>query len=401
MGSRWPAYRLACLVSHPIQYQAPLLRAVARERSIDLTALFLSDFSVRTYRDRGFGSRVRWDVPLLGGYRHLVLAPSRGSTTPSDPTGRWRPWVPRLGRVLAEGRYDALWIHGWSHQTSWRAIAAARRLGMKVLLRGESNLLGRPRHGLRRLLLARLFRRVDGFLAIGSANREFYRSHGVPDERIVSMPYAIDNDALRDRVQQAAAKRAALRRLIGFDESRPVILFCAKLLPRKRPFDLLDAYRQLSPDGVREPDAGLVFVGDGPLREELQARARALGWSSIRFAGFRNQTELPAFYDLCDVLVLPSEHETWGLVVNEALAAGRAVVVSDRVGCGPDLVRDGENGFVFPLGDVAALADRLRRTLAEGAPARMGLAGRARIEGWGLQQDVDGLLAALRATVGP
>ena len=157
------------------------------------------------------------------------------------------------------------------------------------------------------------------------------------------MPYAVDNEFFRTAAERARPHRERLRAELGLQPGRAVILFASKMQPHKRAADLLEAYARLSPDTAAEPAAYLVFAGDGEERARLERRARALKWDSIRFIGFRNQSELPALYDLCDVFVLPSEHEPWGLVVNEAMNAGKPVIVSDRVGAGPDLVEDGVN----------------------------------------------------------
>jgi glycosyltransferase involved in cell wall biosynthesis len=166
----------------------------------------------------------------------------------------------------------------------------------------------------------------------------------------------------------------------------------------KRGADLLEAYIRMSPDQVQEPHPYLVFIGDGDQRQSLEGRAGALPWNSIKFLGFKNQTELPGYYDLCDALVLPSVFEPWGLVINEAMNAGRAVVVSDQVGCGPDLVRPGENGDVFPAGDIAGLRQALVNLL--GDPGRCRAMGQRSLEiiaTWGLEEDVAGLNQALAA----
>jgi glycosyltransferase involved in cell wall biosynthesis len=145
----------------------------------------------------------------------------------------------------------------------------------------------------------------------------------------------------------------------------------------------------------------LLFVGDGEERRRLEERVRRLGWRSVLFLGFKNQSELPRYYDLCDVFVLPSEKEPWGLVVNEAMNAAKPVVVSDRVGCAPDLVRDGVNGFVFPAGDIGALAERLRRLTEDPELARrMGEESLRIIDKWNFDADVQGLLEALDYVVG-
>jgi glycosyltransferase involved in cell wall biosynthesis len=142
----------------------------------------------------------------------------------------------------------------------------------------------------------------------------------------------------------------------------------------------------------------LLIVGDGDERQRLEQQAAGL--PDVRFLGFRNQTELPRYFDLCDVFVLPSRHEPWGLVVNEAMNAARAVVVSDDVGCQEDLIIEGKTGAVFPVGDVRGLAAALARTLAEpGTAARMGAAGREHIQRFSFEQDVAGLRQALAECV--
>ena len=215
------------------------------------------------------------------------------------------------------------------------------------------------------------------------------------------MPYAVDNEFFLTAAERARPNRERLRAELGLNPGRAVILFASKMQPHKRAADLLEAYARLSPDGVAEPAAYLVFAGDGEERASLERRARELKWDSIQFIGFRNQSELPAMYDLCDLFVLPSEHEPWGLVVNEAMNAGKPVIVSDRVGAGPDLIEDGVNGFVYRTRDVAALADRLRR-LVDSSEHRAAMGARAleKVALLDFGADRQGLLGALDSIVG-
>ena len=178
------------------------------------------------------------------------------------------------------------------------------------------------------------------------------------------MPYAVDNDYFRRKSLEVRAGRSALQEELNLDPARPVILFASKLQSRKRCADLLEAYGNLSSEISVESLPYLVIVGDGEERAELERRAAERQLSGVRFCGFRNQSELPRFFDLATVFVLPSQHEPWGLIVNEVMNAGRAVIVSDDVGCQPDLIRDGVEGCVFPVGDVGALTGALRRVLA-------------------------------------
>ncbi len=332
----------------------------------------------------------------MGGYDHEFL-PALGSL---DRVSVWRPFNYGLGKRLRVGRFQVLWIHGYMRAFNLAAIAVAKRLGIKVLIRDEATPISARRGVVRRIIKRALFaalgRLTDGFLAIGSLNREYYRSYGISANRIFDVPYAVDNEFFGSRRRVTARSRIQLRAALELSGDRPLILNVARMTARKRAGDLLDAYANLSPDGRTEPNACLVFVGDGEKRAELESRARALGWKSIRFAGVINQTELPAYYDLCDIFVLPSTREPWGLVVNEAMSAGCAVVVSDEVGCGPDLVRHGQNGYTFRTGDIDQLAHRLKLLTANPVRCReMAEKSREIIRGWSFEQDVMGLKAAI------
>jgi glycosyltransferase involved in cell wall biosynthesis len=392
------SYRVACLVSHPVQYQAPMFRHLTASGEIDLTVFFLSDVSTRAYRDPGFGVSLKWDVPLLDGFQYEFL-PHIGS---GSGLSFWRPWTFGLRTRLRRGGFDALWVHGYAHRGCLAGIGAAKSLGIPVMLRGESNLQSETddalKLGVKRLAMPALLSTIDCFLAIGRLNREYYVHYGVDPGRIFSMPYAVDNDFFRAAAERARPAREQLRAQLGLRAGRPVILFASKMQPHKRAADLLEAYAQLSPDGGSATPAYLIFAGDGDQRAALEARARSLKLDSVRFLGFRNQSELPALYDLCDVFVLPSEREPWGLVVNEAMNAGKPVIVSDRVGASADLVDDGVNGFIFPARDTAALAACLRRTIASPEHrAAMGRRALEKIQHCDFRADQTGLLAALDA----
>jgi glycosyltransferase involved in cell wall biosynthesis len=395
--------RLAYLVSHPIQYQAPLLRRIAREPDIDLTVFFGSDFSVRDYKDEGFGVGVKWDVPLLDGYRHEFLPALRDNANPGAMSPLNYGIFNRLRGSEGVAGFDVLWLHGYSSVNALQAMLAAKALGIPVLVRAEPWLGDRDRSG-PRLAAKRLYFRLlrgllDGALPIGTLNEEYWRHYlgkGFPLHR---MPYAVDNQYFQSRCEEARGGRTALRNELKLDPARPVILFASKLQTRKRCGDLLEAYRNLSNEPGRNPLPYLVIVGDGEERVALERRAAEGGLEGVRFCGFRNQSELPRFFDMATVFVLPSRHEPWGLIVNEVMNAGRAVVVSDDVGCQPDLIEDGVEGCVFPVGDVAALTNALRRVLATPeTAAAMGQRALAKIQTWDFEEDVLGLRRAIAQT---
>jgi glycosyltransferase involved in cell wall biosynthesis len=395
-----PKIRLAYLVTHPIQYQAPLLRQIASEPDLDLTVFFCSDFSLKSYLDPCFGKIIAWDVPLTGGYRHEIL-PALGSR---HRLTFWRPFNYGLARRLNKANFDVLWVHGYNRWFHWLAMAWAKMRGLKVLVRDEATVISSSRHGLKRLAKRFFFRILrnlgDGFLAIGTLNAEYYQAYGIAPDRIFQVPYAVDNRFFRDKAREASPEREHLRRELGLEPGRPIILYASKLSQVKRGMDLLEAYLQMSPEPGQEPHPYLLFIGDGDQREILEARARTVDWHSIKFLGFKNQTELPKYYDLCDVLVLPSVFEPWGLVINEVMNAGRAVVVSDQVGCGPDLVKSGENGYVFKTGDVGGLREALENIMSNDQKCRaMGHKSLEIIAKWGLDEDVAGLEQALASVM--
>ncbi len=386
--------RLAVLVSHPIQYQAPLYRRLAQRPDLSLTVLFCDDHGVQPSLDPQFGEVFRYDVPLLEGYEHRFLrnvSPRPGLT----PAGLFNP---EALRILRSGELDALVVHGYNYATCVAAILGPHG-STRVLLRGESQLL--PRRGLstrvaKQLALRPLFRRVDQFLAIGSANRDYYRAYGVPAERITMAPYAVDNAYFESRSASARQDPTAARQRLGLPLAVPLFLFAAKLIPKKRPLDALHAFVRARAAGP----CGLVYVGSGELRHELERAVAAAGvGDDVRLLGFRNQSELPEIYGACDVLVLPSDNEPWGLAVNEAFACGMAALVSDCVGAARDLVADAD--CLFPPGDVARLAGAMRKVVAQPDLLRaLRKTAETRVNGWGLEQTADGFVDGARAALG-
>ena len=401
------AARLAVFTSHPIQYQAPLFRALARSEALEPTVFFGSRHGLDVTMDAGFGHAFQWDVPLLEGYEHAFLS----NTAHKPDVSRFNGVrLARPASVLREGRFDALLLLGWQTLAHVQMLNAAWSAGIPVIIRGESTLQREPATGVRGLarralwlpvrhrLYTAAFERVAAFLVIGSRNRDYYRSFGVPDEKLHWAPYGVDNEWFTLPEVRRDAGRTRVRAQLGVGDRTIVFASSAKLIARKRPFDLVDAVAALRGRGI---DAHGLFIGDGEERLAIQERAVAVGISdAISIAGFVNQRELPDWYAAADTLVLPSDsRETWGLVVNEAMAAGLPVVVSDAAGCSMDLVRSGENGFTYPCGDVRALADRLERIAALGRDGRNAFGARSReiVKGFGIDVAARATQAAVAA----
>jgi glycosyltransferase involved in cell wall biosynthesis len=350
--------KVAFLLSHPIQYFSPLFRKLARSAAIDLTVLYCSRHGLQARVDEKFGVAFAWDIALLEGYKYKFLQNFPKDTSPRGPLSLFNPGILR---ELLQERYDALIVHGYNYLTYWLAFLGAKAASTRLLLRGESHLLARRsffRRSLKALPLKVLCRFSDGYLAIGSRSAQYAQHCGVPKNRIFITPYCVDNDFFARQDEEKERFKAQMLKALRLPSGITIFAFFGKLYPRKAPFDLLRAFEKLGSER-----AALLFVGDGISRKHLEDYEAKSNILNVRFTGFVNQSRLPMYYDLADVVVLPSREEPWGLVINEAMASGCAVVVSDVCGCACDLVREGENGYTFPAGDVEALSRALREFL--------------------------------------
>lgn len=394
-------FRLAYFVSHPIQYQAPLLRRIAQEPGIELTVFFGSDFSVRGYKDQGFGVEVAWDTPLVEGYRHAFLPPlhDNGTVSATAPISRGI-YRSLLGpdRLPA---FDAVWVHGYASVNALQVILIANALHLPVLLRAESWLADRPRSAVKLMAKQAFFRALRPLIAavlpIGTENAAYWRYYLGDSMPQFLMPYAVDNQWFAARAEAAQPHLGNLRAQLELPAHAPVILFASKLQERKHCDHLVAAYAQfLATKPAVTPY--LVIVGDGEERQRLEAQVSELGLTSVRFAGFQNQSALPAYFALADVFVLPSRHEPWGLIVNEAMASGCPCIVSTDVGSQTDLITNGVEGFNYPVGDVPALSSRLSEFFTVDR-ATMRINAKQRIARWSFTEDITGLTQALRSLI--
>jgi glycosyltransferase involved in cell wall biosynthesis len=376
--------RLAIVASHPIQYQAPLFRELSRR--MDVVVFYAHRASREDQSKAGFGVGFDWDVDLLSGHEHRFL----------DNVSR-RPGLdrfagcdtPSIGKELADGRYDALLVTGWHLKSYWQAIRAAKRSGIPLMVRGDSQ-LDTPRGVLKRLAKALVYpvglRVFDIALYVGARSRRYWERYGFPHDRLVFSPHCVDNAWFAERATEEA--RHALRAGHGIAPDARVVLFAGKLVPLKRPLDLVNAAGALAAAGK---GVTLLVAGDGMLAPQVVAAAAEARVKLVHL-GFCNQSAMPAVYAAADALVLPSDSETWGLVANEALACGRAVIVSDACGCAPDLAADNTAGCTFPVGDVAGLAGAIARTL-EAPPAAAAIGEKA--SRYSLGAAADGICRAL------
>lgn len=380
--------RLAIVATHPIQYYVPWYRKLAVQDGIDLTVYYglLPDAQQQGV---GFGVPFKWDIPLLEGYTWEVLPNAAKSP---GLRGFFANRVPTIKKVLAAGKYDVVIITGWQSFLLLQTLWACIQLRIPRIIRAESNAL-KERPWWVRFLHRLLLSQYDAFLAIGKANRDFYLQYGIKPERIFSCPYFVDNGRIQMQFQKIWDRQGKIRTEWGIPEDHTCFLYVGKLEAIKSILHLLQAldlaYR-------RNPKMHLLVVGSGELMEEAKrlATERAL---PITFAGFLNQTEITHAYAAADCLVLPGI-ETWGLVVNEGMACGLPAIVSDKVGCGPDLIKPGITGAFFPFGDVAGLAHKLVELASDRKNlARMGQQAQLHIQFYSVDRAVAGTLQAIEA----
>ena len=343
--------RLAILASHPIQYYAPLFRTLAQ--ALDVHVYYSHHASPEQQAAAGFGTAFDWDLDLLSGYQHSFL----NNRAAYPDAQRFRGCdTPEIGARLREGSFDAVLALGWHLKSLLQGTWAAKRLGLPVLVRGDSHLAtprSRAKVLAKRLTYPVFLRTFDAALTVGERNRDYYEHYGYPRQRMFHSPHCVDTSWFRQRATQKS--RAHLRSRLGVRPEEKLILFAGKLIEAKRPFDVVRAAEVAR---ARGRAAHVAIAGSGKLEGLLREAASALK-VPLHCLGFQNQANMPAVYAAADVLVLPSECETWGLVCNEALACGTPVVVSDAAGCAPDLAADGRAGRSFPVGDCAACAQSL------------------------------------------
>jgi glycosyltransferase involved in cell wall biosynthesis len=393
-------YRLAILDSHVIQYFAPMYRRLAQEHDIDLTVYYCSRQGLDSYNDSGFGGvQVQWDIPLLDGYRSVFLDNLRREG--GGVGGFWSLINPSIVSELRHGHYDALWVHGHNYATHQLAYWCAKYLGIAVFTRGDSH-LGTQRTGLKRWvrkpLMNLFYAQCDACLAIGNRNSDYYQFHGVPKSKIFFVPFTVDNAYFMRQADAARAQIPVLKAELGLREGLPVLLYASKFLRRKHPMGLLRAKFALEQEGI---ECEVLMIGAGEEDATLRQYCVEQGLRNVHFLGFRNQSELPSFYALADIFVLPSENEPWGLIINEVMCAGVAVVATEEIGAVADLVRSGENGLLYPARDIDALVSILRSLVLDTKRCHeMGCRSREIIANWSYEQCVEGIKSALR-TVRP
>jgi glycosyltransferase involved in cell wall biosynthesis len=382
--------RLAIIVSHPIQYYAPLYTRLARRDDLAIKVFFTWHAGEAPVFDNGFKAPVAWDIPLTQGYEF-----ERVPNIAADPGTHHFFGLrnPALIQRVEVWRPDVVHITGWSWLSHLQAMHHFRKR-ISTLFRGDSHLLDDKQSGLRWrvkcALLKRIFFWPTGFLVVGTANRAYYEAFGVGPRRLYSCPHSVDVSRFAEPSTLLEQKAVQWRRQLGISDDRRVLLFAGKFERKKQPLQLMQAVQMLADRKLL-----LLMVGNGELKAEVDALA-ATDPDLFRVLPMQNQSRMPVVYRLAELFVLPSAFgETWGLAVNEAMACGRPVLVSSCVGCAQDMV-DASCGRVFSVADPSALPEAIGEMMQDrNALSQMGAAASVRARSFDLAQTEAGLFAAL------
>jgi glycosyltransferase involved in cell wall biosynthesis len=376
------------VTTHPIQYFAPLYREIAKEPNLEVKVIFASGSSATAQFDAGFGESFRWDIPLTDGYQHAFLDQA--------PTGGRFGWILRLFEHFRGFNPDFVMVSGYATRSELVTILYSVLLRKRILFRPEATddtpFPPRPliKGLLREVFIGILYKSIHAALAIGTSARTHFLQRGVAAERIFWSPYSADVS----QNQAMLSSKSDAKHNLGIDPSKFTLLFCGKLIDRKDPRTLIESLKlYAAPQRVC-----ILIVGSGPNLAELQKLASANSNCEIRFCGFKNQTELPAYYAASDAIVLPSRFETWGLVINEAMAFGCIPIVSNNVGCRHDLVATLSNNLIFPVGNARELANAIEFAAIDSQ--RMHVLqeeSKKTVQGFSFRSSIQGILNAIRA----
>ena len=383
-----PNRRLAVFATHPIQYQVPIWRALAATSELDVVVHYFSDHCIQGELNAEFGVEITWDVPLLNGYEYRFLERN------ANENRNFRTKAFDAKKLLQKGRFDSVLIQGYTHRFERNIIVAAKALNIKTILRGE--LTDKVyNHGLiktwiRNAYLWWFYKYIDAFCCIGKeAQQHLYKRH-ILDDRIFFSPYSVDSDLFQS--QKKNLNRIDSRNSLGIGDNEVTFLYCGKLIQRKNPLLLAEAVGILKD----KYNLSLIIIGDGPLCPNVEKKIRPLLGHKLHMPGFVNQSKLGLYYRAADVFVLPSNFETWGLVVNEAMQFGLPVIVSNKVGCHSDLVLEGQTGYLFQASNVNSLAEKMSILIEDRDSARkMSKNAKEHVRKYSMRASVRGILQSL------
>ena len=369
--------KLAIITTHPVQYYAPLFRVLALHEGLCIKVFYTFEKD-STQFDAGFGKSFSWDIPLLAGYDYTFV-----SNNNNTGKGFWDVKNPTLIKEIKNWGAEALMVIGWNYKSHLHAMRYFKNR-IPVLFRGDSTLLDEKqgiKSMLRKIVLTVVYKNIDYALYVGKANKKYYLKYGVKQQQLVFAPHAVENNRFKNINAHQQEFIDSTRKSFGINENNLAILFCGKFQSKKNPLLLIRAFKAIQKEGLH-----LILVGDGELQQEIEQEISTN--KNIHLLPFQNQSVMPAVYRLGQIFCLPSQGpgETWGLVVNEAMACARAVLVSDKAGCATDLVKEGVNGFSFISNNEKDLQAKLiTMTASKNNVAAMGNASAEIITAWNFE----------------
>ncbi len=357
--SKKRSYSVAILAYHPVQYQSSFYRALHKNKLISEMVYFMDEIGLKEFYSKEFRTVIKWDIPLLNGYNYNFL---RNVTFNKEKLFIKRI-NPSIVLVFARGKHDAVIITGYDTITALFSIFFARLFGIKVLFRTEAD-LDNPysrsvKKFLKKLLLGRLLSFCHGVLYSCKKNKEYFKHFGVPENKMFPVLSSVDNKYFQFE-RRRYLNSSALEKSLGISSESTILLFVGRLTLRKRPMDILEAFSQLQNQNMCKP-VSLVFVGEGPMRGDMELLVERNKLDNVFFAGFKNLSEISQYYAMADILILPSEYDPTPKVINEAMNFALPIIVSNGVGTANDLVEHGFNGYVFDVGDIDNLALYIKR----------------------------------------
>ena len=352
--------KLTFFLSHPIQYISPLLQELAK--NVDLDVYYYSDLNVIGGFDKGFGQSIKWDIPLLEGYKSNFLR--NFSINNSMNTQIGDAINPGVLKVLWKTKSTIVVVNSWTYFSDLLVIFTAWIFGKKVWLRAENPLnqellkkgwKQKIKYYFLNYFVFKIF--VQKFLYIGSENKKFFHYFSVKDSHLIFTPYAVDNEKFKKAYEENKLNKNNLKKELGISATGKVIMYSGKYIEKKRPLDLLKAFELLN-----DSEFNLVLMGEGPLRNELENYIVKQQLKNVILTGFINQSEISKYYSIADVFVMCSGiGETWGLSANEAMNFKLPLILSDTTGSSYDLVISGKNGFIYKEGDIESLSNCLKK----------------------------------------
>lgn len=383
--------KLAIVSTHPIQYNAPWFQLLAKRHYIAIKVFYTWSQAEKAVDDKTFGKQITWDIPLLEGY-DFSFVPNKAKHPGVDHF--FGIDCPELISQIEAYAPDAVLVFGWNFKSHLKTLRHFHGK-IPVWFRGDSTLLnetGGVKTILRRFILTWVYRFVDKALYVGNENKLYFLKHGLKADNLIFVPHAIDNDRFSDtKEKQYEVQAQQWREELGVSSDTIVILYAGKFEPNKQLDFLIDAL--IAVNATREDHLILILVGNGPLEQELKDKVKP--YDFVIFKPFKNQTQMPIVYRLGNLFCLPSQSETWGLAVNEAMASGRPVLVSDRVGCSQDIVVSNTNGWIFNYQDKNELVALLENLDLKDLGQKGGAASRL-IQEWSFGTIAETIEKALR-----